>query len=94
MLYTSTQKHQNGLEHVSGIERLSFVVDLIREVPLFSITTLTPPLLQIMIFIETELESSSEFDDEQRYSRSMQLEPRSKQTSKKHVGKTTSSAGD
>lgn len=51
--------------------------------------------LQIMIFIETELESSSEFDEDQRYSRSMELEPRSsKQTNKKHVSKTTSSPGD
>ena len=38
----------------------------------------------IIIFIEQELESSSEFDEDQRYSRSMELEPR-KQTSSGHL---------
>lgn len=44
-----------------------------------------------MLFIEKELESSSEFDDDQRYSRSIEVEP--KKHSNKKLAKV-SSTGD
>lgn len=72
---------KNPPEHVN-LSKLTRLAKVIEEIMRFQNPSYSfPPNGAIMIFIEKELESSSEFDEEQRYSRSMELEPR-KQSNK------------